>query len=133
MQYRKRLGADESRVRGHKARTENQASNGHIMVGVYLSNKGKEVNEAFFKPLEEVSVSQILVLTGDFNFLDISWQGKTVGCKQSRFLEDIMDTFLIQVLEGIIRANAWLDMLSTNKGELVVDVAMVTLAVVTMV
>lgn len=82
MQYRKRLGAYESRVTAQEARTENQASSADTIVGVCLSNKGEEVNETFFKPLEEVSVSQILVLTGNFDFLDIVWQGKTVEYKQ---------------------------------------------------
>jgi len=73
------LGADESRMRVYEARTENQANRGDTMVGVCLSNK--EAGEAFFKALEEASVSQILALTGDFNFPDVNWQGRTLGCE----------------------------------------------------
>jgi len=40
---------------------------------------------------------------------------------------------LIQVVYGLIKADAQLDMLSANNGELVVDVATIALAVMTMV
>ncbi|CAM5108800.1 unnamed protein product [Eretmochelys imbricata] len=68
----------------------------------------------------EVTRSQALVLMGDFNHPDICWESNTVVHRQSRkFLERVGDNFLVQVLEEPTRGRVLLDLLLTNREELV--------------
>jgi len=48
-------------------------------VGVYYRppDQEEEVDEAFYKQLQVASQSQALVLMGDFNHPDISWEDDT--------------------------------------------------------
>ncbi|CAM5167297.1 unnamed protein product [Natator depressus] len=92
------------------------------MVGVCYRppDQGDEVDEAFFRQLAEATRSHALVLMGDFNHPDICWESNTAVHRQSRkFLESIGDNFLVQVLEEPIRGGALLDLLLTNREELV--------------
>ncbi|CAM4677035.1 unnamed protein product [Caretta caretta] len=83
-------------------------------------DQGDEVDEAFFRQLTEVTRSQALVLMGDFNHPDICWESNTAVHTQSRkFLESVGDNFLVQVLEEPTRRGAFLDLLLTNREELV--------------
>ncbi|CAM5089359.1 unnamed protein product [Eretmochelys imbricata] len=93
-----------------------------VVVGVcYRSpDQGDEVDEAFFRQLTEATRSHALILMGDFNFPDISWESNTAVHRQSRkFLESVGDNFLAQVLEEPTRGGAFLDLLLTNRVELV--------------
>lgn len=48
---------------------------------------------------------------GDLNQLDVCWESKRAGCKQtSRLLECTEDNFLVQVLKKAIRGEALLDL-----------------------
>jgi len=69
-------------------------------------------------------VSKIkMVLMGDFNHPDISWEDHTARHTQSkRFLHSINDNFLMQVVEEPTRKGALLDLVLTNKEGLVEDV-----------
>ncbi|CAM2111629.1 unnamed protein product [Caretta caretta] len=93
-----------------------------IMMGVCYRppDQGDEVDEAFFRQLAEATRSHTLVLMGDFNFPDICWESNTAVHRQSRkFLESVGDNFLVQVLEEPTRGRALLDLLLTNREELV--------------
>jgi len=60
----------------------------------------EEVHEALCKQLKVASQSQGLVLMGDFNHPDISWEDHTARhTKSRRFLQSINDNFLMQVVE----------------------------------
>ncbi|GAB0206732.1 hypothetical protein GRJ2_003138800 [Grus japonensis] len=60
---------------------------------------------------------------GDFDHPNICWRDNTAGHKQSRkFLEGVNDKFLLQVTEEPVRRGAMLDLVLTNKEELVGDV-----------
>ncbi|GAB0204405.1 mitochondrial enolase superfamily member 1 [Grus japonensis] len=60
---------------------------------------------------------------GDFNHPDICWRDNTAEHKQSRkFLECVDDNFLLQVTEEPTRRGAMLDLILTNKEDLVGDV-----------
>jgi len=60
---------------------------------------------------------------GDFNHPDISWEDHTARYSQSRrFLQSVDDNFLMQVVEKPTRKGALLDLVLTNKEELVEDV-----------
>ncbi|XP_065409830.1 uncharacterized protein LOC135972960 isoform X1 [Chrysemys picta bellii] len=98
------------------------SNKGDVVVGVCYRppDQGDEVDEAFFWQLAEVTRSQALVLMGDFNHPDICWESNTVVHRQSRkFLESVGDNFLVQVLEEPTRGRAFLDLLLTNREELV--------------
>ena len=94
-------------------------------MGVYYRqpDQEEEVDEAFYTQLQAASQSQALVLLmGDFNHPDISWEDHTARQAQSRrFLQSIDDNFLMQVVEEPTRKGALLDLVLTNKEGLVED------------
>ncbi|GAB0196022.1 hypothetical protein GRJ2_002067500 [Grus japonensis] len=94
----------------------------NFVVGVYYRppDQGEEVDEEFFLQLQEASCSQALILIGDFNHLDICWKSSTANCKQSRNLLCVEDSFLVQVMESMIRGEALLNL--TNAEELIREV-----------
>jgi len=95
------------------------------MVGVYYRppDQEEEIDEAFYRQLQAASQSQALVLMGNFNHPDISWEDHTARQVQSRrFLQSIDDNFLMQVVEEPTRKGALLDLVLTNKEGLVEDV-----------
>jgi len=94
-------------------------------VGVYYRphDQEEEIDEAFYRQLPAASQSQALVLMGDFNHSDISWEDHTARQTQSRsFLQSIDDNFLMQVVKEPTRKGALLDLVLTNKEGLVEDV-----------
>jgi len=98
---------------------------GDIIVGVYCKppDQNEEVDEAFYRQLKVASQSQALVLVGDFNYPDISREDDTARLMQSgRFLQSINSGFLMQVVEEPMRTGMLLDLVLTNKEELVEDV-----------
>jgi len=67
-------------------------------VSVYYRSpdQEKEIGEAFYRQLKVASQSQALILMGDFNHPDISWEDHTTRHMQSkRFLQSINKNFLI--------------------------------------
>jgi len=97
---------------------------GDIIVGAYYRppDQEKEVDEACYKQLKAASQSQALVLMGDLNHPDISWEDHIARHMQSRrFLQSIDDNFLMQVVEEPTRRGALLDLVLTNKEGLVED------------
>ena len=73
--------------------------------------------------MEEASCSQALVLLGNFNHSNISWKGSRAGHRQSRrSLECIDGNCLTQVIKKLMRGDALLNLILTNKEELVGDV-----------
>jgi len=106
------LGADE-RAESLWVRIKGQAHKGDVMVGVYYRppDQQEEVDEAFYRQLQAASQSQALVLMGDFNHPDISWEDHIARQAQSRrFLQSIDDNFLMQVVEEPKRKGALLDL-----------------------
>jgi len=119
------LGANEEQLESFWVRIKGQAHKDDITVGVYYRppDQEEEVDEAFYRRLQAASQSQALVLMGDFNHPDISWEAHTVRQAQSRrFLQSIDDNFLMQVVEEPTRKGALLDLVLTNKEGLVEDV-----------
>jgi len=119
------LGTDKERVESLWLRIKGQAHKGDITVGVYYRppDQEQEVDEAFYSQLKAASQSQALVLVGDFNHPDISWEDHTARQKQSRrFLQSIDDNFLMQVVEEPTRKGTLLDLVLINKEGRVEDV-----------
>jgi len=88
-----------------------------ITEGVYYRppDQEKEVDEAFYRQLQAASQSQALVLVGDFNHLDISWEDHTARHMHSRrFLQSIDDNFLMQAVEELTRRGVLLNLVLTN-------------------
>ncbi|XP_075779238.1 uncharacterized protein LOC142827520 [Pelodiscus sinensis] len=95
---------------------------GDIMLGVYYRppSQVEEVDEAFFKQLTKLSKAQDLVVMGDFNYPDICWETNTARHRLSnKFLDCIGDNFLFQKVEKATRGEAVLDLVLTNREELV--------------
>jgi len=85
-------------------------------VGVYYRppDQEEEIDEAFYRQLEVAS--QALVLTGDFNHPDISWEDHTARHMQSMsFLRSTDDKFPMQVVEEPMRRGVLLDLVLTNR------------------
>ncbi|XP_075302833.1 uncharacterized protein LOC142365677 isoform X1 [Opisthocomus hoazin] len=119
------LGEDEERVESLWVRIKGQPHVGDVIVGVYYRppDQEEEVDEAFYRQLQAASQSQALVLMGDLNHPDISWEDHTARHMQSRrLLQSIDDNFLMQVVEEPTRRGALLDLVLTNKEGLVEDV-----------
>ena len=80
---------------------DGKANKADILLGVCYRppNQDEDVDEMFYKQLEEVSQSVALVLVGNFNLPEVCWKYNTVEKKQSRrFLECVEDNFLTQLV-----------------------------------
>jgi len=119
------LGADEKGVESLWVTIKGQPHMADIVVGVYYRppDQDEEVDEAFYRQLKVASQSQALVLMGDINHPDISWEDHAARHTQSgRFLQSIEGNFLMQMVEESTRRGALLDLVLTNKEGLVEDV-----------
>jgi len=119
------LGVDEELVESLWVTIKGQAHMGDTVVSVYHRppDQEAEVDEAFCRQLKVASRSAALVLTGDFNHPDISWEDHTARHMQSRrFLQSIDDNFLTQVVEQPTRRGVRLDLVLTKRDRLFEDV-----------
>ncbi|TRZ14353.1 hypothetical protein HGM15179_012750 [Zosterops borbonicus] len=106
-------------------RIQGKANKADILLGVcyYPPNKEEEVDNLFFKQLENVSGTLPLVLLGDFSLPDICWELNTAERRQSRkLLECIEENFLLQLVREPTRGRTVLDLLFANRDGLVGDV-----------
>jgi len=118
------LGVDEERVQSLWVRINGQTHMADIGVGVHYRppDQEEEIDEAFYRQMKVASQSQALVLMGDFNHPDISWEDHTARLTQSRrFLQSTDDNFLMQVVEEPKRRGVLLDLLLMNKEGLAED------------
>ncbi|GAB0179400.1 hypothetical protein GRJ2_000405300 [Grus japonensis] len=109
----------------NELRAYGQTNMGDTVAGVYYGppDQEEEVNEAFYRQLEEALRSLALVLMGDFNRHGTCWKGNTARHTQSpRFLQSTDDNFLTQVVEESTKGEVLLNLVLTNKGGLVGDV-----------
>ena len=69
------LSNSHDQVESLWVKIRDQSSKGYLMVGVCYRppGQGEPVDEAFLLQLQEVPLSQALVLMGDFNDPDICW------------------------------------------------------------
>ncbi|RMC14259.1 hypothetical protein DUI87_09350 [Hirundo rustica rustica] len=106
-------------------RIKGKANKADILLGIFCHppNQEEEVDNLFYKQLENVSESPALVLVGDFNLPDICWELNTAEKRQSReFLECVEDNFLLQLVSDPTRGGTMLDLLFANRDGLVGDV-----------
>lgn len=94
---------------------------GDVMVGVYYRPPDQEeVEEEFFKQLTKSSKAQGVVVMGDFNSPDSCWENNTAGHRFSnKPLECFGDKFLFQKVETATSGEAGLDLILTNREEVV--------------
>ncbi|GAB0206600.1 mitochondrial enolase superfamily member 1 [Grus japonensis] len=119
------LGMEEELTESLWVRIKGSAGTGDIIVGVCYRppDQGDRADEALYRQIGAASHSQALVLMGDFNHPDICWRDNRAEHKRSRkFLECVEDKFLLQVIEEPTRRGAMLDLVLTNKEELVGNV-----------
>lgn len=67
------------------------------------SHQQDKADKAFLRQVEKASQSQALVLLGRFNHSNIYWKVDMAGHKQSRFLEQLEDSFLIKMINNVMR------------------------------
>ncbi|KAF4793362.1 hypothetical protein TURU_112092 [Turdus rufiventris] len=106
-------------------RIKGKANKADTLLGVcyHPPNQEEEVNNLFYKQLDNISGSSAIVLVGDFNLLDICWELNTAEKRQSRkFLECVEDNFLMQLVGEPTRGMVMLDLLFANRDGLVGDV-----------
>jgi len=114
----------DDKVKCLSVKLRGKASKADILLGVCYRppNQEEEADEVFYE-LTEVSQSLALLLVGDFNLPDICWKYSTAERKQStRFPECVEDNFLMQLVSEPPRGGASVDLLFTNREELVGDV-----------
>ncbi|KAF4802263.1 hypothetical protein TURU_027417 [Turdus rufiventris] len=109
-------------------RIEGKANKADILLGVCYCppNQGEEwttYSVIYSKQLYNVPGSSALVLVGNFNLPDISWELNTAKKRQSKkFLECVEDNFLMQLVGEASRGRTMLDLLFANRDGLVGDV-----------
>lgn len=103
-------------------RIKGQTDKADFVVGVCCRPPRQDGNtdKLFYKELSGISRSAALVLMGDFNFPDISWENHTANTNRSRkFLRHVNDSFLVQILRELTRKGVVLDLLLVNREGLV--------------
>ncbi|RMC21625.1 hypothetical protein DUI87_02492 [Hirundo rustica rustica] len=94
------IEANDDEVECLWVRIKGKANKADILLRVFyhIPNQEEEVDNLFYKQLENVSGSSALVLVGDFNLPDICWELHTAEKRQSRkFLECVKDNCLLQL------------------------------------
>ncbi|RMC03233.1 hypothetical protein DUI87_20427 [Hirundo rustica rustica] len=81
----------------------------------------EEVDNLFYKQLENVSGLSALVLLGNFNLLDICWELNTAEKRQFREFLECGEDFLSQLVSEPTRGAMMLDLLFANRDGLVGD------------
>ncbi|RMC21909.1 hypothetical protein DUI87_02780 [Hirundo rustica rustica] len=82
-------------------RIKGKANKANILLGVRYTppNQEEEVDNLFYKKLENVSGSPALVLVRDFNLADICWECNTAEKRQSRKVSECVEgNFLSQLV-----------------------------------
>ena len=95
-----------------------------LVVCVYYRppDQVEPVHEAFFLQLQEVLLSQALVLLEDYNHLHTCCKSCTASSRQfRRLLECIEDNFLSQVMDSPIKGDTRPDLLLVSASELITD------------
>ncbi|RMC00287.1 hypothetical protein DUI87_22894 [Hirundo rustica rustica] len=121
----KSIETNEDGVECLWVRIKGKANKADILLGAcfHPPNQEEEVDNLFYKLLENVSGSSALVLVGDFNLPDICWELNTAEKRQSRkFLECMEDNFLSQLVDEPTRGRTMLDLLSAYRDGLAGDV-----------
>ncbi|RMC21288.1 hypothetical protein DUI87_02149 [Hirundo rustica rustica] len=93
-------------------RIKGKTNKADILLGVCNRppNQEEEVDNLFYKQLQNISGSSALVLVGDFNLPDICWELNTAEKRQSRkFLECMEDNFLLQLVTSLVDAGKAVD------------------------
>lgn len=104
------------------AKIRGKTNNADVVVGVFYrsSRQDDDTDIVLYMELREISRSVVLVLIGDFNFLDVSQDCHTADTnRSSKFMKHIEDNFLMQVLREPTRKNAFQDLFFENKDGLV--------------
>lgn len=89
----------------------------NTIVGVWyrLLDWEEEVDDNFFRQLEEISYLQALIFMGEFPHPSTCWKDNTARQKKCRrFLESLDDNFLTQVTKKLLSGGAGLDLILTK-------------------
>ena len=74
----------------------------------------------------KLSRSEDVIVMGDFNYPDICWRlNSEKTARSNKFLTSLADNFIVQKVEDTTRGSAILDLILTNKEDLVNGVRVV--------
>ncbi|KAJ7395040.1 adaptin ear-binding coat-associated protein 1 [Pitangus sulphuratus] len=102
-------------------RIKGQTNNADVIVGVWYRppDWGNDTNKLFFEELRDTSKSTAFVLMGHFSLSEINWEHHRSGTTWARrFLKDMDDNFMKQVLRDPTWKGALLDLLLVNRVDL---------------
>ncbi|XP_056395052.1 uncharacterized protein LOC130290887 [Hyla sarda] len=86
-------------------------------------NITEEIEGRLYKQIERAARAGTVVIMGDFNYPDIDWgRGLAKTTKGRKFLNLLQDNFMGQFVEDPTRCDALLDLIISNKAELVGNV-----------
>ncbi|TRZ06977.1 hypothetical protein HGM15179_020129 [Zosterops borbonicus] len=105
-------------VQSLSIRINGQANNADVTVRVYCRPPSQDnyVDELFFEELRDASKPTAVVFIGDFSLPEINWKHHTAGTtKVRRFLKDLNDNFMEQVLRDPTWKDFLLDLLLVNR------------------
>ena len=109
------------RIKGEKNESD-------VTVGVYYRppSQPEEWDDAFCEQTPTQSKGRDVVLMGDFNYPDICWQSNSAkNARSNKFLTALADNFMVQKVEEATRGKTILDLVITNKEDLVNGVEVV--------
>lgn len=104
---------------------QREETNGKLIVRVcYKSPNLKDDKKTDFLSQIGMEVRQgNVIVMGDFSYPDNDWaEGTAHSSKACHFLNVLHDNFMSQLVDALTRNNALLDLLITNKTELIADV-----------
>ncbi|KAJ7399383.1 hypothetical protein BTVI_115488 [Pitangus sulphuratus] len=88
--------------------------------GSAFQARDNDANKLFFEELRNTPKSSALVLIGHFTLPEITWEHHTAGTTQARrFLKNLDDNFMAQVLRDLTWKGALLDIMLVNRVDLV--------------
>ncbi|KAJ7428091.1 mitochondrial fission process protein 1 [Willisornis vidua] len=106
-------------------RIKGQTNNMEVIAGVCCIPPGEDddTGKLFIQELRDTSKSTTPVLMGDFNLSEINWEHHTAGTAwASRFLKNLDDNFMEQVLKEQTQKAVHLHLLLINRVDLVSEI-----------
>ena len=97
-------------------------------MGLYCRppSQPEELDDAFLEQIATHSKGRDAVVMGDFNCPNICWQSNSAkNIRSSKFLTCLADNFMVQKVEEATRGSAILDLILTNRDNLVNEVEVV--------
>jgi len=106
-------------------RIQGESNRKDTIIGVYYRPPGQseDMDELYLHQVTKLSGKYDIVIMGDFNYPDICWETHSGKSQVSnKFLSSLADSFICQKVEEKTRGTAILDLILTNREEMVEEV-----------